>query len=353
MKTRRQRNLSVLIWTVLVLLVLRLCLALIIKTTCNHILENLNGYRGHIEKVHVALWRGAYQFRGVRIERTGGKVPLPLFAAPRVDIGLGWRALFRGHIVATVVYFSPRIHFVLGPRKEQTQSGREQNWVDAMEALVPVKIDHLEVRDGEVHFNDPYTEPVVDLMVRHLEATADNLNNSRNLANELQASVSATAQVLQNGKFAFFGRLAPLARTPTFEMSMKVEGLDLPELNQFLLHYAGVDVRQGRLDLYTEASAARGHFQGYVKPLVRDLKVMSPEEKDPLKLLKKTLAGITGWIFKNRPADQQATKVEFSGDFQDPHPRLWPALVHIFENAFIKAIPPGFENSKPDHKKSP
>ncbi len=82
----------------LALLVVRLCLAFVIKTGANQVLGHMDRYQGHIDGVGLSLWRGAYQFQGVRIETRGGEVPLPLFAARSVDVAGQW-----GRFVARTV----------------------------------------------------------------------------------------------------------------------------------------------------------------------------------------------------------------------------------------------------------
>jgi hypothetical protein len=50
--------------------------------------------------------------------------------------------------------------------------------------------------------------------------------------------------------------------------------------------------------------------------------------------------GISG-LLKNRPRSEVATKV--SGDVEAPQSNTWETIVRLIQNAFFKAILPGFE----------
>ena len=52
--------------------------------------------------------------------------------------------------------------------------------------------------------------------------------------------------------------------------------------------------------------------------------------------------GIAG-LLKNRPRSEVATKVPISGDVEAPQSNTWETIVRLIQNAFFKAILPGFE----------
>lgn len=327
------------------LIVLRLSLALVIRWEINRQLAQLSGYSGHIDGIGLSLWRGAYKIEGMDIEKTGGSAPVPFFDAPLIDIGLQWSALFQGRIVASVIVVEGRLNFVNGPSAGQSQDGQGQDWLAVLESLVPIRINRFQLRGGEVHFRDPYGNPPVDVHMEQMKLLAENLSSRSEGHGGSLGSVSATARVMEDAHLWFGAHFDPFAPNPTFDYQGSVEGLKLRTLNPFFLRYAGVDVQGGDLDVYSGAAAADGKFQGYVKPLLHGLKVMKPNEKfDPVKLLKKTVLTIVGWIFQNRNG-QVGTKLEFSGDFKDPHADTWNAICYLFENAFIKSLPQGLEGT--------
>src|SRR5438270_428813 len=42
-------------------------------------LNRIPGYHAALDTIHVHLWRGAYSIDGLKLEKTGGKVPVPFF----------------------------------------------------------------------------------------------------------------------------------------------------------------------------------------------------------------------------------------------------------------------------------
>lgn len=89
----------------------------------------------------------------------------------------------------------------------------------------------------------------------------------------------------------------------------------MPELNPVLRHYLSVEVRDGWLSMSAESKASKGRFTGYVKPVTRDLDI---DEKAPLEAVKGFFVKLLADLFENKPKDQLASKIEFSGLFQDP-----------------------------------
>jgi len=81
-----------------------------------------------------------------------------------------------------------------------------------------------------------------------------------------------------------------------------------------------------------------------VKPIFRDLKIMSPDEKEPLpkKIYEGIVAG-AGKILTNPPHDQIATKTDLSGPLADPHASVLQITGNLVRNAFFKAILHGLD----------
>ena len=321
------------------LLGLRLCLGWFIKIALNHRLSRLTDYSGHIDGVGLSLWRGAYQIEEMTFLKKSGRLTTPFFYAPWTDIGVQWGPLFHGQVVASVMVRHGRLNFVNGPSKDDSQFGFGENWLPVLESLVPVDINQLRFEDGEIHFTDPAAKPPVDLHLQHLDLQAENLSTSQEIRGTSLGTVSATAGLMTDAKLAVQAHFDRFAKNPTFDYSATILGLKLAELNPFLLRYAAIDVQAGSLDIYSEAAASGGDYKSYVKPIVRGLKVMKPDEKlRPGMLAKKMLVGFLGWLFKNRQGDV-ATKFELNGTFAHPQSSNWDAFVYLFQNAFIKALP--------------
>src|SRR2546428_6758494 len=76
-------------------------------------------YAGRIGEVRIHLWRGAYSIDDVRISKTTGNVPVPFFAAKRVDFALEWNALLHRKVVGGFIMEQPEINFVVAPTERE------------------------------------------------------------------------------------------------------------------------------------------------------------------------------------------------------------------------------------------
>ena len=92
-KTRK--TLLIVLGSISVLLIaIRIALPYILLRLVNKELQTLHGYTGHIDGIDVALIRGAYKIKSIKIEKTGGKIPVPFFSAPLIDLSIQWASLF-------------------------------------------------------------------------------------------------------------------------------------------------------------------------------------------------------------------------------------------------------------------
>ena len=89
-----------------------------------------------------------------------------------------------------------------------------------------------------------------------------------------------------------------------------------------------------------------GRIVGYVKPLFHDLVVYDSTQDSDKSLsqeMKERVVDVIGKILKNRQREQVATVVPISGPLQNPKAGTLETVLGLVENAFIKAILPGFE----------
>ena len=159
---------SKLLWVVIVIAVLlvavRLMLPFWVRDYVNKKLSELDDYRGHVESVHLALWRGAYQIRAVKVVKTSGDVPVPFFSAPVIDLSVQWMALIHGAFVGEIHFEQPVLNFVNAPSEEDTQVGLEEPWTQKIKQLFPLKINRFTVSGGAIHYRDYHRSPKVDVV---------------------------------------------------------------------------------------------------------------------------------------------------------------------------------------------
>jgi hypothetical protein len=314
----------------------------------NKKLDSLPGYHARIKDIGVHLWRGAYSIEGLRVLKDTGKVPVPFVAINDIDISVQWSQLFRGRIVAEIDLDRPVIHLVTSEEKpEQKQTKVEGPWQDQVKDLIPFKLNHVSIANGEIHFQDFTSDPPMDVFVQKLYLTASNLTNTKQLSETLAATIIARGIVMKDGELKAEATADPYAKLPTFKAVITMKGLGLPQLNDFFKKYAAVEVKDGKLDIYSEMAASKGELKGYLTPLITDLdKVELKDEKKSVGEVFKGLAVKFLLSFlENPPKDRVGTRLEFSGRVDDPKMNIWVAISSSLRNALTKAIPAKLDRS--------
>jgi hypothetical protein len=309
--------------------------------------DRLDGYSGSIEDVDLNLWRGAYEVEGVRIVKTGGRVPTPFFSAAELDISIEWGALLDGALVTEIDLHRPQLNFVQAPSPKQKQLEPSSNWTEVVKDLAPFQINRFSIVNGEVHYRDFRSEPQVDIYVQSLNATARNLSNSEDLSGSLVATFEGRALAMGSGRVRFDGKVDPYAKQPTFAFNLRLDGLDLRQLNAYLRAYGNVDVERGTFALDAELAASKGRFNGYIKPFIKELQVLrwnEEEESLPNKLWQGLVEAV-GELLEDQKRDRIATKIPFSGSIKDPKADVWSTIGGLLRNAFIEALRRGLEGS--------
>jgi len=332
-----------------VLLAGRMALPLVVRRMMNSRLERIPGYTGHVDRVGIHLWRGAYSLHNFSILRQNGQVSEPFFLARGIDISLAWRELARGRVVSKIRVDQGQIHFVQGGSDEASQTDLDRRWQDVIQDIFPIDVTHLEITDGLLRYLDHSKRPEVDLFVTHMRATATGLRNRQGEAGggEFPARITVTGESLGEGKLDLLLVAEPLAEQPHFHLSLKLDNVNLPALNESLRAYANVDVGRGTFRLVGEMAGRDGGFQGYLKPFFEDLDFHSIEDRKKGfgALLWKRLVATFAWVVKDKSRDQLATRIPFEGKFGDAKIGLFATVANLFRHGFIRAFNPTVEGS--------
>lgn len=342
-RRRPFRKLYWLMGMVGLLALVRLVLPYGVKIYVNRQLNESHDYGGQIGDVTLHLWRGAYQIHDIHIFKTGDSIPVPFFSTRVLDLSLEWSELFHGAFVSKISMRQPSLNFISGPTRQQSQSGVENDWGRTLKSLVPFDINRLEVTNGQIHFQNLYSQPPVDIYVNDLSALATNFTNSRHVAEELPAGVSAKGRALGNGGLDFELRLNPLAEFPEYELMGQLTNVDLVALNSFLRAYGKFDVARGDFALFTSFAAKGGSYDGYCKVFFNYLKIFSwdkEKKKDALEIFWQAIVGTLATAFKNHPHDQLATRIPINGTFDKTDVHVWATVATLLRNAFIRSLVP-------------
>ena len=309
----------------LALLGVRAVLPVLVLRYVNNTLSNIPEYYAHIGDVELHLWRGAYEIDDVRLIRTTGAVPVPLFKAPRVDLSIEWGALLHdGAIVGKIVVDSPELTFVSAPSPKARQASVDPSWIVRVQDLYPLRLNRVEVRQGTVRFQSFQSDPRVEIEMTDVAGVAADLTQRPSPYEALPAQLHARGRAPGGGTLVVDGRLDTLAAQPTFSIDVSLEKVALRSLNDLLKAYGNVDAEAGSFSAHSELAAEHGHFEGYVKPLF-----FQPAAS----------------ALQNPDDERAATKIPLRGRFDQPSPDLWAAIGGLLRHAFVQAILPAIEGS--------
>lgn len=352
-KSRWRRSSRITQWVIIVIVVIlvavRIAMPYFVKDYVNRQLRHLPDYSGSVKSIDISLWRGAYRINELKIQKTGGDVPVPFISAPAIDIALQWHALLHGKIAGKIRIDHPDFNFVAGPTEKQSQLGTNQPWEETVKSFYPFDINQFEIREGNVRFQNFFKSEKVNIYMTNLRLIATNLTNTRNKGQKLPAGINAKAITLGGGQLTVAVKLNPLAAGPTYEMNVALTNVDVVALNPFLRSYAKVDVKSGNFSMYTTVASADGKYDGSIKVLFQNLDVFAwskEKEKNVLEIFWQAIVGTLVVGFKNHPHDQLATQIPISGTYTNGHVGVMPAIGNLLKNGFVRALMPNIESPK-------
>ncbi len=309
-----------------------------IKDYVNHTLDNIEGYSGSVEDIDLALYRGAYVIKELRIDKDGKDIPIPFLHFPQTDLSLQWGALFDGKIVGDVTLTKPEINFAVGRSGQTTQTGTRTDWTVPIKELMPLDINWVEIQDGTITYQDFSEREKVDLSIYNLNAKATNLRNTDNKKDALPSDLTVRGISVGKGKLAIDGKMNILRPIPDFDVTGKLESINLPALNDYARSAAAIDFESGTLNIYSDLTIKDGNITGFVKPLATDISLIDLErDANPIGVLWESIVSVVLEIFENQPKDQFATQIPLEGKISNPDTDFWATLSGILRNAFVKA----------------
>lgn len=334
---------------IVLLLAARITAPTWVRKAINHQLASIEGYWGQVQEIDLHLWRGAYEIHGLELTRIIEGEREPLLVAREVDFSISWSELFKGRIRSRITADGVELIYAAPAEEEEAPALDEPDWQEVITHLFPIDIDHLSLTNARLTYLDAHADPPVRISLEELSLAAAGLSNRPSPdPRDMPASLKLTGTTIGGGAVDFNARAAPLADQPRFDLDLAITSVDLTALNDFLRAYSSLDVEQGSLEIFTEVTAADGAFEGYVKPLIEDLKFhdWSTEEQSTLEALWEQLVSVLARIVKNHPRDQLGTRVPFSGEFEDPEVGTWTAIGNTLRHGFIRAFPAGVEGDQ-------
>jgi hypothetical protein len=345
---RKYRKRTILLIVLGVLLVVRIILPYVVLHYANQRLASLDGHYGHIRDIDLAIIRGAYTINDIYINKTDeqGKTIAEFFKAETIDLSVEWRALFEGKLVAEVEFERPVLNYKKDANIGENAPKDSTNFIQLIKDFTPLDINRFQVNNGEIHYLDESSNPLVDIPLTRVQLEGKGLTNNPSEGVALPASIMMNA-ALYDGEIDIDVALDPLNDAPTFDLDAVLTKTELTYLNPFFTEYARFDLKAGNMEMACELAAKDGQFAGYVKPVIKDLDIIQFEEEEGnlAQIAWEALVGAVAEVFQNQPKEQIASKIDLNGRFTDPHVAFIPAVISVLKNAFIKALQPSVEHT--------
>jgi len=326
--------------TIIILLIaFRLYLPTLVKNYVNKVLADIPGYYGQVDDIDISLWRGAYTINKLYLNKKTAETQTPFLNFPKTDISVEWRSLLKGKIVSEIDMFDPEVIYVFEDQQETPAEGEPdvEVWTKVLTDLVPLDINNFQIYNGKLAFVQLQADPNIDIHINNLRLTAKNLRNVQQTDRVLPSPITATGTSIGNGKLNLDGRINLIKEVPDMDISLGLEGANATALNDLTSYYAGLDFEEGTLGVYTEFAIADGYLKGYLKPLLKDAKLIGKEDGF-LETLWEGFVGVFKFILKNQGTDTLATKVPIEGDLNQVGTKVFPTIFNIFKNAWISAF---------------
>ncbi len=210
--------------------------------------QSLVGYTASLGDLNFHLIGLSLDMKNLVVRQQAHPDPAVL-QLPRFKIGISWRDLFYAHLVADAQLDDPAIHANLQQLSEENRDQvpfKQRGWQQALEAIYPLKINELRIRNGTMVYQDD--SGFRPLFLSGVDIVAGNIRNVRSPDRQYPSTIHAEGWVFDVGRAVIDGQANLLAEpTPGVKGAME---LDRVELSYFepLVEKLGLTVRRGFVD---------------------------------------------------------------------------------------------------------
>ncbi len=206
-----------------------------------------------------------------------------------------------------------------------------------------LRAGRVDLVDSRVGFFNKRTNPNYRAFVDIARLRLENFTNQRTQG---QMTATVDGRFMGSGPTKVTAHFRPEVDGPDFDMKVAIENTDLRTMNDMLRAHGNFDVVAGVFSFYSELAVKNAQIRGWVKPIFKDMQAYDPaQDRDKgamKKLYEKVITGVAK-VMKNVPRKEVATEVDISGRLDNPKTSTFQAIVKLIQNAFIKAILPGFD----------
>ena len=216
---------------------------------------------------------------------------------------------------------------------------------------VVFRLDKFEILHSTIGLINKTRTPAYRISLTDANLRVTNLSNH---ANQAPAAAKLTGKFMGSGPAVATATFRPENKMADLSLDVAIENTDLTTMNDMLRAYGNFDVTKGEFSFYSQLRIKNNHIEGYIKPLISGIKAYDPEKDRgrPFfhKLYEMIVQGVAKLLESHQTKDL-ATNARISGEVGSATASVWEVIGKAFENAFIRAILPGFERSAPAAKK--
>lgn len=209
-----------------------------------------------------------------------------------------------------------------------------------------VKVSHSKILHSDVGFIDTAASPDYRVFISDMNL---DLSNFSNRPEEGMGTMKLTGNFMGSGPTEVIGSFRPEKPNPDFQVQVRIVKTQVTALNKLLEAYGHINAKQGMFSFFSDMRVKNNRIEGYVKPFLKDVQVYDPEQDADKQTMKKLYEAVANGmldLFKSPPTGQVATKTDLSGPVENPQTSTWQILEKLIQNAFFKAILPGFQESR-------
>ncbi len=348
---RIRRGIAIAIAAVAVLVIAaRIALTPFLESKVRDALRHMHGMRGTFSTMDLSVVHLSWALHDLDVEKLSPEGHrTPYVRAARIQIGLYWKELLRGHLVGAAELDRPKLSLVSAKEPQNEQKvGEAPELGKKLQQITPFRLDRVEVRDGELLWIDAHAPERPKLWLHGIEATLENFATRAAMARGEPSVLAASATLQRSGKVSIFASADPLAKGLTFAGQARLRGLQLTELGALLAATQGVTPTRGTLDINAAFRSVDGHVTGGVRPVLKNADVQQAKPGLGARL-KSFLADITIKVLSDRVPGRNAvaTTIPLEGDVQDANAQLWPTVLGVIRNAFVAGLADSLTNLPP------
>jgi hypothetical protein len=206
-----------------------------------------------------------------------------------------------------------------------------------------LRIKQADILSSTLGFENKATDPPYRLFISHADLRLTNLSNQ---LTEGTAAGKLRGKLMGAGVMQATTTFRPETKGPDFDLAVRIEPTPMQPMNDLWRAYGNFDVTAGLFSLNMEFGVKSNAVTGYVKPFFENLDVYDRRQDKEEGVLQQVYEGLIGgisWLLESPSREEVATKTTVSGRLENPEAGTWEAVVGLIQNAFFRAILPGFE----------